>query len=308
LKQSIQTKTNTYPLEDKKLKVTDYENGDLEASFERRKRKPPKKSRAHHSAKELYLEDKDKQTSESKFAHPDLQELHLRGYVDEILSELKSGKEATVYLGENHLSGERTLVAVKVYKDLEARSFKNDSVYRQGRFVGNDRTIKAISQRSKAGLIAQQSMWVMYEYAQLWQLYNAGIPVPRPLVGPETKEMEASGRVVLMQWIGSEDAPAPRLSDVKLSGSKADDAFEQSVTLLKKMLELDKVHGDFSTYNLLYWQEKVIVIDVPQMVNVKENKHAGELLERDVRSLCTSFKKHGIYVDPVAVLRQLPKI
>ncbi len=290
------------------MKVIDYENGDLEASFERRKRKPPKKSRAHHSAKELYVEDKDKTSTESKFAHPDLQELHLRGYVDEILSELKSGKEATVYLGENHLSGERTLLAIKVYKDLEARSFKNDSVYRQGRHIGNVRTEKAIAQRSKAGLIVQQKMWVMYEYAQLWKLYNAGIPVPRPLVGPATQEMEASGRVVLMEWIGTEEAPAPRLSDVKLEGEEAQNAFEQSITLLKQMLTLGKVHGDYSTYNLLYWQEKVIIIDVPQMVNIEENKSAKELLGRDVRSLCTSFKKHGIYADPVAVLRQLPKI
>jgi RIO kinase 1 len=295
-------------MEDKKLKVIDYENGDLEASFERRKRKPPPKRRAHHSAKELYLADKDKTSTESKFAHPDLQELHLRGYIDEILSELKSGKEATVYLGENHLSGERTLLAVKVYKDLEARSFKNDALYRQGRHVGNARTEKAISQRSKAGLIAQQSMWVMYEYAQLWQLHNAGIPVPRPLVGPATQEMEASGRVVLMEWIGTEEAPAPRLSDVKLSGAEAQNAFEQSIDLLKRMLELGKVHGDYSTYNLLYWQDKVIVIDVPQMVNVEANKNARELLERDVRSLCTSFKKHGIYADPVSVLRQLPRL
>lgn len=290
------------------MRLIDYENGDLEASFERRKRKPEKKRRAHHSAKELYFEEKYKPTTESKFAHPDLQELHLRGYVDEILSELKSGKEATVYLGENHLSGDRTLLAIKVYKDLEARSFKNDAIYRQGRFIGNDRTEKAIAQRSKAGLAMQQNIWVMYEYTQLWQLYNAGVPVPRPLVGPGTQEMEAAGRVVLMEWIGSEEAPAPRLSDIKLSGAEAENVFEQSVALLKRILELGKVHGDFSTYNLLYWQEKTIVIDVPQMVNVEENRNAKELLERDVRSLCTSFRKHGIYADPNVVLRQLPKI
>ena len=63
--------------------------------------------------------------------------MHLRGYVDEVLAELKSGKEATVYLGVNHLEGVRKLVAVKVYKDLEACSFKNDAIYRAGRFIGS---------------------------------------------------------------------------------------------------------------------------------------------------------------------------
>lgn len=287
------------------LKHIDYMDGDLEYHLERRKRKPKPQRRAHHSKKELYLEEKDKTSTESKFAHPDLQALHLRGYVDEILSELKSGKEATVYLGVNHLDDKRTLVAVKIYKDLEARSFKRDSVYRQGRFVGSARVEKAISQRSKVGLMAQQGMWVMYEYTQLWQLYNAGIPVPRPLVGPDTKDMEQSGRIVLMEWLGNEDAPAPRLADVKLSKEEAEAAFGQSVELLKKIVGLGKVHGDYSTYNLLYWQHKVFVIDVPQMVTIEENKYAQELLERDVRSLCMSFKKLGVYADPVAILRQV---
>ncbi len=290
------------------MKSIDYHDGDLEASFERRKRKPPKKRRAHHSAKELYLEDKDKISTESKFVHPDLQELHLRGYLDEILCELKSGKEATVYLGENHLDGKRTLLAVKVYKDLEARSFKNDTVYRQGRSLGGERNEKAVAQRSKFGLGVQQNIWVIYEYVQLWQLHKAGIPVPRPLVGPGIQDIERAGRVVLMEWIGDEEAPAPRLSDLKLSGAAAENAFEQSIVLLKKILGLGKVHGDYSTYNLLYWQDQVIVIDVPQMVDIETNKNAKELLERDVRSLCTSFRKHGIYADPVSVLRQLPRL
>ncbi|MGL4610081.1 MAG: RIO1 family regulatory kinase/ATPase [Trueperaceae bacterium] len=287
------------------MKRINVEEGDLEYHREIRHRKNRSKRRAHRSSKELYLKEEEKTSTESKFAHPDLQALHLRGYVDEILSELKSGKEATVYLGENHLDGERNLVAVKVYKDLEARSFKNDSIYRQGRSMGGERNERAVNQRSKFGLATQQKIWTIYEYTQLWQLYNAGIPVPRPLVGPAIQEIEASGRIVLMEWLGTEDAPAPRLSDLKLEPSEAQVAFDQSVSLLKRMLQLGKVHGDFSTYNLLYWQNKVIVIDVPQMVDVETNKNAKELLERDVRSLCMSFKKLGVQADPVNVLRQI---
>jgi RIO kinase 1 len=281
------------------------DDGDLETNFERRKHGTRQQRRAHRSSKELYIEEDQKESSESKFAHPDLQNLHLRGYVDEILSELKSGKEATVYLGENYLNGTRKLLAVKVYKDLEARSFKNDAIYRAGRFIGNQRVEKAIHQRSKVGLAIQQNMWVTYEYLQLWQLHKAGIPVPCPIVGPGIQDIEAAGRVVLMEWVGDEDSPAPRLSEVKLSPEAAQDAFEQSVHWLKKMLELGKVHGDYSTYNLLYHQDKVIVIDVPQMVNVAENYNARELLERDIRSLCMSFKKLGVYADPSKVLRDV---
>lgn len=287
------------------MKRISYEDGDLEYHLEYRKHKGKPKRRAHRSSKELYVEEKDKTSTESKFSHPDLQNLHLRGYVDEILSELKSGKEATVYLGENHLSGTRTLLAVKVYKDLEARSFKNDGIYRQGRSAGGERNEKAVTQRSRFGLSIQQHQWVIYEYVRLWQLYRADIPVPRPLVGPGIQDIEAAGRIVLMEWIGNEDAPAPRLSDVKLSREEAEHAFEQSITLLTKIISLGKIHGDYSTYNLLYWQGKVIVIDVPQMVDIETNKNAKELLERDVRSLCISFKKLDVHADPVSVLRRV---
>jgi RIO kinase 1 len=292
---------------EERLKRISFEDGDLEYHREIRHRKNRIKRRAHRSSQELYVEEKDKLSTESKFSHPDLQELHLRGYVDEILSELKSGKEATVYLGENYLSGSRTLLAVKVYKDLEARSFKNDSIYRQGRSMGGERDERAVKQRSKHGLAVQQHVWVIYEYTQLWQLYRAGIPVPRPLVGPGIQDIEAAGRVVLMEWIGSEEAPAPRLSDVRLPKEEAEHAFEQSVALLSKMVALGKVHGDYSTYNLLYWQNKVMVIDVPQMVDIETNKNAKDLLERDVRSLCMSFKKLDVHADPASVLRQIQR-
>jgi RIO kinase 1 len=292
---------------EERLKRISFEDGDLEYHREIRHRKNRIKRRAHRSSKELYVEEKGKVSTESKFSLPDLQNLHLRGYVDEILSELKSGKEATVYLGENHLDGNRTLLAVKVYKDLEARSFKNDGIYRQGRGMGGERNERAVQQRSKFGREVQQKVWAIYEYTQLWQLHEAGIPVPRPLVGPGIQDIEAAGRVVLMEWIGTEEAPAPRLSDVKLGPDEAHDAFQQSVTLLKRMVDLGKVHGDYSTYNLLYWQHNVIVIDVPQMVEFETNKNAKELLERDVRSLCMSFKKLGVHADPSAVLRQVQR-
>ena len=112
-----------------------------------------------------------------------------------------------------------------------------------------------------------------------------------------------AGRTVLMSFVGDELGAAPRLSDVRLSRDEAADAFEQSVRLLISLLKLGKVHGDFSAYNLLWWEGRVIVIDVPQMVEVAENREAAALLERDVRSLCTSLK--SVRADPVEVLARV---
>lgn len=268
---------------------------DLSSSEERfSKRKDRRKPKGRRSVNKL-------QTTQDTFDEPGLQDLFERGLLDELVGELKSGKEATVYLAR----GPQGLAAAKVYRDASVRSFKNDHLYRDGRFIGDARIKKAIEQRSKTGQSAQQALWVMHEYLQLWDLFDAGLPVPKPLVGPDLDDLASAGRVVLMNFIGDEEGAAPRLSDIRLPPEEAEAAFTQSVTLLAELLKLGKVHGDFSTYNLLWWEGQVVVIDVPQTVEVSENRHADALLERDVRSLCTSFR--GLKRDPDAVLREVKR-
>ncbi len=257
------------------------------------KRKDRRKPKGRRSVREL-------RSKTGGFDDAGLNHLFELGLVDELIGELKSGKEATVYLTR----GPSGLGAAKLYRDAAVRSFKNDSIYRDGRFVGDARVKKAIDQRSKTGVSAQQSLWVMHEYMQLWTLLEAGLPVPKPLVGPGADDCAKAGRVVLMEFIGDEDAAAPRLSDVRLSPEEARDAFAQSVALLKALLRLGKIHGDYSAYNLLWWQGKVIIIDVPQMVDVAENRHARDLLARDVLSLCTSFRR-SVDVNPDVLLREV---
>lgn len=138
------------------------------------------------------------------FADADLERLRLRGHVDELLGQVKGGKEATVYLmrrGDDRL-------AAKVYADLESRSFRNDANYWSGVHIGDKRIEKALKKRSRAGQAAQQGIWVLREYLNLWRLTEAGIPVPRPALGPEVSECTAAGSVVLMEFIGRDDEPA----------------------------------------------------------------------------------------------------
>ena len=277
-------------------KIRNYD-ADAEESFSRRKdRRKPKSKR---SVKQLYA--KPEAAGDATFSDASLQRLLERGFLSAVLGELKSGKEATVYLAE----GPQGLLAAKVYSDLAVRSFRNDTVYRQGRYVADARIKKAINQRSLNGLQAQQAMWVFEEYRQMWELFEAGLPVPKPAVGPDSSDLVEAGHTVLMDFIGTREMAAPRLSDTRLPPDEAESAWQQSVDLLVKFLDLGKVHGDFSTYNLLWWQGKVIAIDFPQVVSVEENDYAWELLERDVVSLCTSFKRHRIYQDPQRVLREV---
>ena len=272
------------------MKRYDELSDDTESFAKRKDRRKPKGRRSVNKLK-----------TQGGFDDPGLQRLLEQGLIDELLGELKSGKEATVYLAR----GPQGLAAAKVYADAAVRSFKNDHIYRDGRFIGDARIKKAIDQRSKTGMSAQQALWIMHEYLQLWALFDAGLPVPKPLVGPGADDCAKAGRVVLMEFIGNDEGAAPRLADLRLSPDEAEDAFEQSVELLVQMLQLGKVHGDFSAYNLLWWEGRVVIIDVPQMTEIEENRSAGELLERDVVSLCRSVK--GVRADPRRVLERVLK-
>lgn len=65
---------------------------------------------------------------DAKFENADLNELSRMGFLDELITGIKTGKEASVYLGRNSTG----LVAVKMYTDLRVRSFKRDASYREG--------------------------------------------------------------------------------------------------------------------------------------------------------------------------------
>lgn len=225
-----------------------------------------------------------------KFTNPALNELHERGLITELLYELKSGKEATVYVAQ----GNEGLIAVKLYVDSRVRSFKNDAIYREGRFIADGRMKKAIDQRSDTGVSAQNYLWVGEEFAQLHALYRAGLRSPKPLAH--------EGGVILMEFIGDESGAAPRVADARLTPPQAEIAFTQSLEQYAIMLSIGRVHGDYSTFNLLWWEEQCVVIDFPQVIKVKENPSASGILERDIQGLCRTFRTFGIKKDWVAAL------
>lgn len=224
----------------------------------------------------------------SKFENADLNELSKMGFLDELISGIKTGKEASVFLGKNS----EGFVAVKVYTDLRVRSFKRDASYRKGRFIGDSRIEKAIKQGSEQGLNAHQILWVQEEFRQMKHLYGHGVTVP--------KAIAVNGISLIMEFIGDENGnPAPRISDLKMEKDEAEEAFRQSVHNLKLIVRSGRVHGDYSTFNILWHNEKAIVIDFPQVMEFKHNPNANAFLERDARSLCKSFRKKGVIADEV---------
>lgn len=224
------------------------------------------------------------------------------GHLTEVVAELKSGKEATAYVAR----GPRGSVLLKLYRELEARSFKRDGVYREGQVILDKRAERAMQGRSRRGLEMLQAGWVTAEYAHLWHLWRAGLNVPEPLVGPDPYDYAQTTPAVLMRLIGSEDAPAPRLSEAALTPGEARDAWNQAVQGMADLLRLGYAHGDYSTYNLLWWENTVTIIDFPQLTT-RQNPNFALLLRRDAESLATSFRKHGLHETGEATLREVQR-
>ncbi|HSL42075.1 MAG TPA: RIO1 family regulatory kinase/ATPase [Anaerolineales bacterium] len=230
----------------------------------------------------------------ARFANDDLNKLSKMGFLDELIAGIKTGKEASVFLGRNA----EGLVAVKVYTDLRVWSFKRDESYQEGRFIGDSRIEKAIEQGSEKGLDAHQILWVQEEFRQMKHLDQHGVNVPEAIA--------VNGISLIMEFIGDENGnPAPRISDLKMEQEEAEEAFRQSVENLKRIVSSGRVHGDYSTFNILWHQGQAVVIDFPQVMEFKNNPNAHAFLERDVRSLCKSFRKQGIAANEAKLLREI---
>ena len=245
------------------------------------------------SARRSDLTTDGEAAADSPFGDSGLDWLHEQGLLVELGEAVRGGKEATVYRATGK---DGSTLAAKVYSDPEV-GFRPGEVYLNGRYIPDRRIRKLLGSARRRGMDPLLAEWVYHEYRMLWRLHEGGIRGPLPAVGPEPRELVMAGRVVLMEWIG-DDEPAPRLSDVNLEEGAAREAWSAAKALLLRLLELGLVHGDLSAYNILWWRDELVLIDVPQTVEIEHNRHAGELLERDVRSLVGSFRQFGIEESP----------
>jgi len=277
-----------------KIALNNLDAEDLETRNFEKFRSKPHKLTGKQSVTQLVAHEVDPADPDAKFENPDLNELAREGFLDELISGIKTGKEASVFLGKNSAG----LVAVKNYTELRVRSFKHDEAYRKSRFIGDARIQKAIEQGSQKGLAARQSLWVQEEFRQMQHLYEHGVRVP--------KAIAVNGLALVMEFIGDEDGtPAPRISDLKMEQAEAEAAFRQSVQNLKRIVKSGRVHGDYSAFNILWHQAEAVVIDFPQVLEFEHNPNANIFLARDVRSLCKSFMKQGVKADEAKVLREV---
>jgi RIO kinase 1 len=219
------------------------------------------------------------------------------GTITEVFGALKSGKEGTVYLCRANPSLGEDLLAAKVYRSRNERTFRNDAVYAEGRSYGKARENRAVKNKSRRGREFQYGEWLRHEFAALTALWNAGAAVPRPVAQAEA--------AILMQYIGDADAPASGLQSARLGLDEIRPLFDRIMGNVELFLRCNYVHGDLSPYNVLYWKGKMTIIDFPQSVDPRANSNAFDLLARDVDHVCQYFVRHGMNLNPTRITQHL---
>ena len=220
------------------------------------------------------------------------------GAFDTELGVVKTGKEADVHLIERAVPGTAgVLLAAKRYRTSHHSDFHRSGSYEEGRTMRNTRDARAVSRRSAYGRSVAAGHWAVSEFDALCRAWRAGVPVPYPVQVSDTE--------VLMEFVGEGRAAAPRLAQSRLHGEQLRSAFEQVVGILEAFAHAGFAHGDLSPYNLLDHDGRVVVIDLPQIVDVAANPQGLDFLHRDVVNVSTWFTRRGLENDPEEVFAHL---
>jgi RIO kinase 1 len=212
--------------------------------------------------------------------------------VDTELGILKTGKEAEVHLVRRAVpdTGPDSLLAAKRYRAPEHRLFHRDAGYLEGRRVRRSREMRAMTNRTAFGREVIAGQWAAAEFGALSRLWEAGAAVPYPV--------QLLGTEVMLEFVGEPDgSAAPRLAQLRPQGRELADLWGQLVDVLVVLARAGFAHGDLSAYNILVHRGRLILIDLPQVVDVITNPQGVDFLVRDVRNVAGWFAARGMDVD-----------
>ncbi len=193
------------------------------------------------------------------------------GLATEVLYQIKAGKEASIHLAlwKDHP------IILKVY-----RLWKTSHA----------------SKERGTNAPGQMEALAAKEFDVLWKCYQAGVHVPTPI--------GRVGHYITMRFIGDGTDPALQLKDIQIDEPERalDQIFDDYLLMYR---DAKYVHGDFSCYNILWWQNRPWIIDVPQAAIVgpwTDMRKAESLLYRDIKNVLSYFKRYyGIHRDSKAI-------
>jgi RIO kinase 1 len=210
-----------------------------------------------------------------------------RAAVDTELGILKTGKEAEVFLVERAVEdGASVVMAAKRYRSREHTSFHRSAAYTEGWSTRRSRDARAVKAKSTFGREVAAGQWANSEWEALKRFWVAGAPVPYPV--------QIDGTEILMEFISVDGEAAPRLAQTRPEPDLLRSYFEQLREAMALLVQHGIVHGDLSPYNILAAGEKLVIIDLPQAVDVVGNSQGPDFLMRDCTNICTWFRRRGL--------------
>ncbi|CAN5502978.1 RIO kinase 1 [soil metagenome] len=212
-----------------------------------------------------------------------------QGAIDTELGILKTGKEADVFLLQradplDPAGG--VVMAAKRYRSPEHRTFHRSASYTEGRSMKRSRDERAVKRKSTFGRMVAAGEWAISEWGALVRLHELGLPVPYPV--------QIDGTEILMEWITVDGETAPRLAQTRPAPDLLRSYYDQLVDAMATMVQAGVVHGDLSAYNILAAGERLVIIDLPQIVELVGNINGMEFLMRDCTNMCTWFRQKGL--------------
>ncbi|KPA80284.1 hypothetical protein ABB37_04578 [Leptomonas pyrrhocoris] len=197
------------------------------------------------------------------------------GILSEINGCVSTGKEANVYYA---VSGDGSPAALKVYK-TSILSFKDRDQYVSGEF--------RFQRYCKSNPRKMVRTWAEKEARNLIRLQDGCV------LAPAVKLLRQ--HVLVMEFLGEDGWPAPRLKEVKFPSAKALDRcyLDLCCTMRKMFARSHLIHGDLSEYNLLLYRGRVVVIDVSQSVE-HDHPRSMDFLRRDIVNVNGFFRSQGL--------------
>jgi RIO kinase 1 len=227
------------------------------------------------------------------------------GAIDTELGVVKTGKEADLFLVERALPGltpadplvECTILAAKRYRTTDHRDFHRSSEYQDGRRTRRSRDARALEKGSAYGRALAADHWAHAEFEALSVMYQRGAPVPYPV--------QIDGTELLMEFIGHDTAAAPRLAESREGPAQLKPLLDQVIEAMRLFARAGYAHGDLSPYNLLVHDGRVVVIDLPQIVDTVANPNGIALLHRDCVNIAEWFTRKRVEVDAEQLFTEL---
>jgi RIO kinase 1 len=209
--------------------------------------------------------------------------------LDTELGVLKTGKEADVFLVERAVPDDpeqAVVMAAKRYRTEQHRSFHRSAAYTEGRRVRNSRDARAMAKKTGHGREVAAGQWAGAEWETLKRLWSAGVPVPYPV--------QIDGTEILMEYVEVGGQAAPRLAQTRPNRELLRCYFEQVRDAMADLARLGLAHGDLSAYNILAAGERLVLIDLPQAVDIVANPAGMDFLMRDCHNVCSWFAARGL--------------